>query len=126
MAVVDTCNSIVDWMDCGDFHIIPPMPMMGGKHSEPTKIIEENTYTTVHSAMTRMSLPVGSNSFSFQTALVDSDTYREWMTELGPTPNGIPPHIGFGGAVVSGKRDPTFKTRWEERTIIALLEGRIQ
>ena len=39
--------------------------------------------------------------------------YRQWL-ETYQTEDGIPPHISFGGAIVAGKGDPTFHSRWKE------------
>jgi hypothetical protein len=39
--------------------------------------------------------------------------YRNWL-ETYECPDGIPPHIAFGGAIVAGEADPTFKPRWNE------------
>lgn len=46
-----------------------------------------------------------------EIAHVNSRVYRQWLDSY-PMPDGIPPHIQFGGAVVSGAPDPTFKDRW--------------
>lgn len=46
-----------------------------------------------------------------EVAHVNSRLYRQWL-ETHPMENGIPPHIQFGGAVVSGEGDPEFHARW--------------
>lgn len=49
-------------------------------------------------------------------AHVDSRMYHQWLREgdYFTTDARIPPHIQFGGAVVSGERDPTFHQRWAD------------
>lgn len=46
-------------------------------------------------------------------AHVNSRRYRQWL-DTHDMPDGVPPHIQFGGAVVAGERDPTFRARWVE------------
>lgn len=48
-----------------------------------------------------------------QIAHVNSRRYRQWL-DTYDMPDGIPPHIQFGGAVVSGTGDPKFHSRWVE------------
>ena len=47
-----------------------------------------------------------------QVAHVNSRVYRRWL-ETYPMPDGIPPHIAFGGAVEAGKPDPDFYNKWK-------------
>lgn len=47
-----------------------------------------------------------------EVAHVNSRAYRAWL-DTYPMPDGIPPHISFGGAVVAGERDPEFYNRWK-------------
>ena len=89
-----------------------------------TKTIEENTYTIFYEVMSRW--VINGNAITIERAHVDTDTYRSWLDWEGMPDNGIPPHISFGGAVVSGEGDPTFYSRWEHRTISALADGRIK
>ena len=54
----------------------------------------------------------------WEVAHVNSRRYRAWLESYDLNARGgVPPHIEFGGAVVSGAADPTFKDRW---TVYAL------
>lgn len=48
-----------------------------------------------------------------EVAHVNSRRYRQWL-ETYPMPDGIPPHIAFGGAIVPGEGDPEFYNKWKE------------
>ena len=79
---------------------------------------EENTKTIIYTIMNRWDF----DNQSLYIASVGTDRYEEWLKEMPPK-NGIPPHIQFGGAIVSGESDPTFYHRWEARTRAHLRSG---
>lgn len=49
----------------------------------------------------------------WEGAHVSTRRYRNWL-ETYETKSGIPPHIGFGGAIEAGTGDPTFYSRWQD------------
>ena len=50
---------------------------------------------------------------SWSTTHITTRLYKQWL-ETYSFDNDIPPHIVFGGAIESGKGDPTFYQRWRE------------
>src|ERR1700741_5558785 len=72
-----------------------------------TKTQHDNCYTLHYVWMSR----IWGAFEKIEIAHVNSRTYRQWL-DTYDMPNGIPPHIQFGGAVVAGARDPTFHARW--------------
>lgn len=84
--------------------IMPDIRYMGSRQ----KTQHENCWTIHHFHMNR----VWGFYDRFEYATVDSRRYRQWL-ETYPMPDGIPPHIQFGGAVVAGERDPEFLNRWK-------------
>jgi hypothetical protein len=59
--------------------------------------------------ITNGSVLEGSGTWEF--AHTHTRRYRQWL-ETYETPDGIPPHIQFGGAIEAGERDTTFYPRW--------------
>lgn len=82
------------------------------------RTVAENTVTLRYAHMMRWDVDTGAVAL----ARSDSEIYRGWLARdpyYAALP--IPPHIRFGGAVVAIKGgDPTFKAKWEARTIAAL------
>ena len=73
------------------------------------KTQHENCWTIHYFWMVKWNLESG----QVWLATSDSRIYRHWL-EVHPEcfHDGIPPHISFGGAVVSGEPDPEFYNRW--------------
>lgn len=90
------------------------------QYSWDNRFAEENCYTAVDRYMT--AITEDGRWFNLK---VDSDAYRAWVAE-NVAPGEIPPHINFGGAVVSGKGDNTFYLRWKLRTLAHLQSGRLK
>ena len=80
-----------------------------------TKIrdLENNWITIIYQWMDRVT---GESVFdlaaTWECAHISTRRYRQWL-ETYQHENGIPPHIGFGGAIMSGEGDPTFYPRWQ-------------
>ena len=70
---------------------------------------DNNWYTLIYRWMVRIEIESGRMEFT-HTA---TRRYKMWL-ETYHLENGIPPHIGFGGAIESGKGDPTFYDRWTD------------
>ena len=85
-----------------------------------TQMVEENTKTIIYNWMNKWNVTKG----TWETRKVGSPEYAQWMIDHPPE-DGIPHHISFGGAVVAGASDPTFKDRWYARTIEHLKTGRL-
>lgn len=72
---------------------------------------KNNWYTIVYRWMVRIDRESGAIAGITHTS---TRTYRQWL-ETYHTDTGIPPHIGFGGAIVAVPGgDRTFKPRWED------------
>lgn len=79
-------------------------------HAEvSTRTQHANTWTIHYVWMVRLDLDTG----HIQRAHVNCRAYRQWL-ETYLLKDGVPPHIAFGGAVVSSKGDPEFHSRWVE------------
>lgn len=86
--------------------LVMPDPFWG-EHA--LRIEHENSITIVYERMLRWDFATDQMS----GAKVGSETYARWLAEDVPA-GELPPHIGFGGAVVANPAgDPTFYERWK-------------
>ena len=97
--------------------IVPDILWIERNGSFSLKDHENNWETIIHSWMNRI---VGESFLDpdskWEMAHSQSRQYRQWL-ETYPLKDGIPPHIGFGGAIKSVKGgDPTFYEKWKEWT----------
>jgi len=97
------------------------------KYDPDMTFVEENTITIQYSHMkmfvthTRTVNDKPYAGWDIKTLKVGTPEYEAALKEHHHDP--IPPHIQFGGAVVSGIGDPNFRSNWEVRTIAHLANG---
>lgn len=99
-------------------HILPDIMRCGSV----VRTARENTYTLYYWHMMRWDLRAQRMEF----ARSDSPAYRAWLaSDPYYAAQDVPPHIQFGGAVVAGKGDPHFHSRWKAGVIADLRSNAI-
>lgn len=91
--------------------IVPSILRM--EYSSRIRDYKNNWTTIVYYWMDRIEGKSIFNPTSWNTAHISTRLYKQWL-ETYSFKDGIPPHIQFGGAIESGKGDPTFYQRWKE------------
>lgn len=87
------------------------LPSLGHASLRSKTMDADRTWWTLHFIwMIRVNVETG---FVEGPVHRDSRQYRNWMETYDP-PEGVPPHVVFGGAVNPGPPDPTFHSRWVE------------
>ncbi len=92
------------------------IPSMRGLEN-PTYLVEDNCKTIIYSLMQRLDF----TNKIIEFAEVGTQRYRDWLKD--EPDEKIPPHIQFGGAVIPGEGDPTFHSRWVQRTLDHIANG---
>lgn len=88
------------------FLIIPDIRFI--EHRDVVRSQSNNWISIIY----RWMIKVESDSLiPVDTAHTSMRKYRQWL-ETSTQEDGIPPHIQFGGCIISGEADPTFKSRW--------------
>ena len=122
---METLEKITEPEPKEDYFIIPSMNYISMDYRE-RQADDFNTYTIVYTVMEKW-MTRDKKLVGLSIAEVGTEKYNEWMKDLMiKEPFIIPPHIQFGGCIVSSKvGDPLFKKKWEDRTIERIRRGEL-